>query len=153
MPKPPPPPYVAGTVRSPVYIAGPLALTDDALHDARALALARLAVTEGKAPVTVAAHQGMLLGPATGPDNRGREAVLHNLVRSGAFLVGNNVLGELWLLEDDDGDVGAIGRAALYGFEQAGRGRVSRRGTWAELATAFGSSADMRALHAALVKP
>lgn len=128
-------------IKPPTYVAGPLGADGDNLTDMRLLALARLAVSEGRLPFTLAAHQGLLLGPGPTSD-RGRTAVLAELARSGAYLVGNNVLGELWLLEGPDGELGDVGRAALEGFQRAGRGRVTRRGAWPAFRAGFERAGD-----------
>lgn len=123
-------------IKPPVYVVGPLGADGDGLTDMRLLALARLAVVENRVPFTLAGHQGLLLGPGPTGD-RARTAILAELARSGAYLIGNNVLGELWLLEGPDGELGEVGRAAFEGFKHAGRGRVTRRGTWASLRAPF----------------
>lgn len=137
-------------IRPPVYLAGPLTLDGDGLADLRLLALARLAVADRLAPSFLAASTNLVLGPPL-EDDRGRRAVLADLLRSSAYLVGNSVLGELWLLEADDGDLG-VARYALEGFTRAGRGRVTRRGTWASYAQAFNRDPDLAALHGLLLE-
>lgn len=128
-------------IKPPTYVAGPLGADGDGLTDMRLLALARLAVVENRLPFTLAGHQGLLLGPGPTGD-RARTAVLAELARSGAYLVGNNVLGELWLFEGPDGELGDVGRAALEGFQRAGRGRVTRRGPWADFRASFTRAGD-----------
>lgn len=134
-------------IKPPTYVAGPLGADGDGLTDMRLLALARLAVVENRVPFTLAGHQGLLLGHGPTGD-RARTAVLAELARSGAYMVGNNVLGELWLFEGPDGELGEVGRAALAGFQQAGRGRVTRRGPWPAFGAAFERAGDeLRKLH------
>jgi len=139
-------------IRVPCYIAAPYWSPDPLIRSwnvARACALARLAAVSNRAAITV--HPGIAptFGTTETPETRALGlAVDETLVE----LVARTVLGELWILETDAGDLTPGVARELRAWNRA-RGRFAgRRGTWADYRQAF-RGAGLEDLWKALERP
>lgn len=116
---------------------------------ARGCALARLAVAEGLAPIVV--HPGIV--PIYGPVETSQLRALGlDVDTSLVELVARTVLGRLYVLETDAGELTSGSRRELVAFTNA-RGRFEgRRGTWASYRQVFRAK-GLGGLWAALEAP
>lgn len=139
--------------RRPCYIAAPYG--DDnpvrrAWNVARACLLARLAVAEGRAPIVVHPAIVPVYGLEETPEARrlGLE-VDEALVE----LVARTMLGELWILETDAGELTSGTRRELTAWIHArGAHKGGRRGRWSDFSAPM-AAAGLGEAWAALASP
>lgn len=112
-----------------------------AWNTARAVALAQLAIRDGRAPICV--HPGIV--PLYGlEETEEARAVGLSVDVALVRLVSASASGELWVLLTDDGETTAGVRQEILAFAALRPGRSSptakRRGTWADYRQAFGGA-------------